>query len=95
MIVEKYEYVGRLLRPGEEPNSYSDEEEESSESVKASKTEDITNITDAAATKKDEWLIWPDPINHQNNPSNSSSNQIKNDRDILAANGTKDQRNKQ
>lgn len=52
---EKYEYVGRLLRPGEEPNSYSDEEEESSESVKANKSEDITNInsTDASNTASD------------------------------------------
>lgn len=48
---EKYEYVGRLLRPGEEPNSYSDEEDESSESAKGNKTDDITNInsTDASA----------------------------------------------
>ncbi|KAL1505445.1 hypothetical protein ABEB36_005013 [Hypothenemus hampei] len=26
---EKYEYVGRLLKPGEQPNNYSDEEDES------------------------------------------------------------------
>lgn len=26
---EKYEFVGRLLRPGEEPTNYSDEEDES------------------------------------------------------------------
>lgn len=26
---EKYDYVGRLLKPGEEPNNYSDEEDES------------------------------------------------------------------
>jgi len=42
---EKYEYVGRLLRPGEEPNSYSDDEEESSESAKVNKPENITNIS--------------------------------------------------
>ncbi|PSN48647.1 Membrane-associated progesterone receptor component 2 [Blattella germanica] len=28
---EKYDYVGRLLRPGEEPTNYSDEEEEGSQ----------------------------------------------------------------
>lgn len=27
-IPEKYEYVGRLLKPGEEPASYSDEEDD-------------------------------------------------------------------
>lgn len=27
-FLEKYEYVGRLLKPGEEPASYSDEEDE-------------------------------------------------------------------
>lgn len=51
--LEKYEYVGRLLRPGEEPNSYSDEEEESSESAsnKANKSDDnIKNLDSSAAT---------------------------------------------
>lgn len=51
--LEKYEYVGRLLRPGEEPNSYSDEEEESSESAatKAHKSEDnIKNLNSSATT---------------------------------------------
>lgn len=27
-LTEKYEYVGRLLKPGEEPASYSDEEDD-------------------------------------------------------------------
>jgi len=37
---EKYEYVGRLLRPGEEPNNYSDEEEETpNESNTSNKSE--------------------------------------------------------
>ena len=30
-IAEKYDYVGRLLKPGEEPTNYSDEEEEGSQ----------------------------------------------------------------
>lgn len=64
--LEKYEYVGRLLRPGEEPNSYSDEEEESSESAatKAHKSEDnIKNLNSSATTAtvtdkpKDEWPV--------------------------------------
>ena len=36
---EKYTLVGKLLRPGEEPTSYSDEESESSE-VGDSKSKD-------------------------------------------------------
>lgn len=28
LFAEKYELVGRLLKPGEEPTSYSDEEDE-------------------------------------------------------------------
>lgn len=52
---EKYEYVGRLLRPGEEPNSYSDEEEESSESTtgKVNKSDDnIKNLNSSTTTDK-------------------------------------------
>lgn len=30
LVLEKYDFVGRLLRPGEEPTNYSDEEDESS-----------------------------------------------------------------
>ena len=29
-ISERYEYVGKLLKPGETPTNYSDEEDESS-----------------------------------------------------------------
>lgn len=32
IITEKYEFVGRLLRPGEQPINYSDEEDESNAS---------------------------------------------------------------
>lgn len=28
LISEKYDYVGRLLKPGEQPNNYSDEEDD-------------------------------------------------------------------
>lgn len=64
------------MRPGEEPNSYSDEEEESSESAKTTKTEDITTInsTDADAPAsnkpKDEWLIRFEAVNQTNSPNN-------------------------
>lgn len=92
------------MRPGEEPNSYSDEEEESSESTKANKTEDITNInsTDTSATAtdkpKNEWLKG-DAINSNHSlkqTSNSltsvkeSSNYNSNNNEIIAANGTND-----
>lgn len=48
LFIEKYEYVGRLLRPGEEPNSYSDEEEESPNESNNSNKSDTT----AAASGK-------------------------------------------
>lgn len=49
-ILEKYEYVGRLLRPGEEPNSYSDEEDDG--------TSDSSKKTESATEKsKDDWPI--------------------------------------
>jgi len=32
LIVEKYDHVGRLLKPGEEPTDYTDTEEEHSTS---------------------------------------------------------------
>lgn len=28
IVIEKYDYVGRLLKPGEQPTNYSDEEDE-------------------------------------------------------------------
>lgn len=37
---DKYDYVGRLLKPGEEPNNYSDEEEEGSQQESAEKSKD-------------------------------------------------------
>ncbi|XP_015509767.1 membrane-associated progesterone receptor component 1 [Neodiprion pinetum] len=37
---EKYEYVGRLLKPGELPTNYSDEEEEGSQQEVESKSKD-------------------------------------------------------
>jgi len=40
-IVEKYDLVGRLLKPGEEPTDYTDTEEEHS----------------AADRPKDDWLM--------------------------------------
>jgi len=54
---EKYDYVGRLLRPGEEPTSYSDEEEEtpiesSTNSSKSSNKSDVTNGPPAASSDK-------------------------------------------
>jgi len=39
-FTEKYDYVGRLLRPGEEPTNYSEEEEEGSQQEPAEKPKD-------------------------------------------------------
>lgn len=57
---EKYDYVGRLLRPGEKPTNYSDEEDESESSKAGNKSDDIVNVsaTDEStpkANKKDDW----------------------------------------
>lgn len=35
LFSEKYEFVGRLLRPGEQPRNYSDEEDEEESSVES------------------------------------------------------------
>lgn len=56
---EKYDYVGRLLRPGEKPTNYSDEEDESESSKAGNKSDDIVNVsaTDEStpvANKKDD-----------------------------------------
>ena len=32
-VVEKYDYVGRLLKPGEQPREYSDDEEQTDENT--------------------------------------------------------------
>jgi membrane-associated progesterone receptor component len=40
VFTEKYDYVGRLLKPGEEPTNYSDEEEEGSQQESAEKSKD-------------------------------------------------------
>jgi len=34
MLTEKYDVVGRLLKPGEEPTNYSDDEEDTEEKDK-------------------------------------------------------------
>nr|CAD7441157.1 unnamed protein product [Timema bartmani] len=39
-FTEKYEYVGKLLRPGEEPTNYSDEEEDGSQQETVEKPKD-------------------------------------------------------
>lgn len=59
LIAEKYEYVGRLLRPGEEPNSYSDEEDDSPNESNNSNKTDTTNVIESKANSsekpKDDW----------------------------------------
>lgn len=39
ICLEKYDYVGKLLKPGEAPTNYSDEEDEGSQQETESKTE--------------------------------------------------------
>lgn len=39
IILEKYDYVGKLLKPGEAPTNYSDEEDEGSQQEAESKLE--------------------------------------------------------
>lgn len=46
MFSEKYDLVGRLLRPGEEPTNYSDEEEEEDTTAPAT-----TSSTDGGGDK--------------------------------------------
>lgn len=40
IFLEKYDYVGRLLKPGEAPNNYSDEEEEATSTETSEKLKD-------------------------------------------------------
>lgn len=48
-FVEKYEYVGRLLRPGEQANSYSDEEDDTPGS-ESNKNKEFTNVQSSASS---------------------------------------------
>lgn len=48
-LTEKYEYVGRLLKPGEEPASYSDEEDDNQQDSNTS-----NKSTDATGKSKDD-----------------------------------------
>lgn len=79
ILAEKYEYVGRLLRPGEEPTSYSDEEEEtpiesSTNSSKSSNKDDIKDINSASEEKpKSEWPKQRKPTVESKNSNSSNS----------------------
>lgn len=68
---EKYDYVGRLLRPGEEPTNYSEEEEEGSQQEPAEKPKDEWNMQVTGPITKQggemgrlcsTMLIWQQPI---------------------------------
>lgn len=79
VFTEKYEYVGRLLRPGEEPTSYSDEEDEtpiesSNNSSKSSNKDDIKDFNSTSEEKpKAEWPKQRKPTTESKNSSNSHS----------------------
>lgn len=66
VFADKYDYVGRLLKPGEEPNNYSDEEEEGSQQESAEKSKDEWNLEITTSVTREEgrgfamydFLIW-------------------------------------
>jgi len=47
---ERYDYVGKLLKPGEAPTNYSDEEEEGSQQETEAKSDDAEKKTDHSET---------------------------------------------
>jgi len=53
-LAEKYDFVGKLLKPGEEPSNYSDEEEGGDEDGKDSSTSATVSESTSPATKKNE-----------------------------------------
>lgn len=100
-ISEKYEYVGRLLRAGEEPTSYSDEEEESPNESNNSNKSDITNVNATTGEKpKDEWPEYTENsvLTKRKNPLNNSmitatitncninNNDVKSENNIITLN---------
>jgi len=57
LITERYDYVGKLLKPGEAPTNYSDEEDEGSQQETETKSESIdtekkTDRSEAAEKSK-------------------------------------------
>lgn len=49
---DKYDFVGRLLKPGEEPTSYSDDED-------GEQTDEPQQSASTATTdKKDDWILF-------------------------------------
>jgi len=57
LITERYDYVGKLLKPGEAPTNYSDEEDEGSQQETETKPESIdtekkTDHSEAAEKSK-------------------------------------------
>lgn len=40
MFIEKYDYIGKLLRPGEAPSEYSEDDEDSGTAAPSSKSKD-------------------------------------------------------
>lgn len=49
-IPERYDYVGKLLKPGEAPTNYSDEEDEGSQQETETKSDDAEKKTDQSET---------------------------------------------
>lgn len=56
IFLEKYDLVGRLLRPGEEPTNYSDEEDDSgAERVEKLKGDETSANREKS---KNDWIKW-------------------------------------
>lgn len=55
---ERYDYVGKLLKPGEEPTNYSDEEDEGSQQETENKLDQQntkSDVCEAETKSKDDW----------------------------------------
>lgn len=64
-ILEKYIYVGRLLKPGEQPTNYSDEDDET------------TTTTAATADKpKEEWPNYFEMGTYEENNINLNNHHL-------------------
>jgi len=53
-VIERYDYVGKLLKPGEAPTNYSDEEDEGSQQETETKSENYETETKTDHSKTEE-----------------------------------------
>lgn len=58
LFLERYDYVGKLLKPGEAPTNYSDEEDEGSQQETENKSDQQntkSDICENVPKSKDDW----------------------------------------